>query len=135
LTELILDASVVLKWFSPAEEPHSNQAREIRNSYRAGEISVTVPSLLFLELLNVAGRRWGWEEDALAQLASALDDLGFDVGEAELVAIAAWTSRGLTAYDAAYVALAESRRRPLMTDDEQILSLATEVAEALAQDH
>lgn len=132
MTELILDASVVLKWFSSADEQHSMAAREIRNRYRAGETNVTVPSLLFLELLNVAGRRWGWDTDALAQLASALDDLGFDVGEADLAAIAAWTSRGLTAYDAAYVALAESYGLPLITDDERILSLAPGVAQPLA---
>lgn len=133
MTELVLDASVVLKWFSSAEERHSKEAREMRKRYRTGETTVTVPSLLFLELLNVAARRWGWDADALAQLASALDDLGFDVGEAELAAIAAWTSRGLTAYDAAYVALAESRRLPLITDDERILTLASGVARPLAE--
>lgn len=125
---------MVLKWFSSADEQHSNEARETRNQYRAGETNVTVPSLLFLELLNVAGRRWGWDEEALTQLAAALDDLGFDVGEAELAAIAAWTSQGLTAYDAAYVALAESRGLPLITDDQRILSLAPEVAQPLARE-
>ena len=95
---------------------------------------MAVPSLLFLELLNVAARRWGWDGDALAPLASALDDLGFDVGEAELPAIAVWTSRGLTAYDAAYVALAESRGLQLITDDERILSVAPGVAQPLSGD-
>lgn len=132
MTELVLDASVVLKWFVSSDEAHSDRAREIRDRYRAGEISVTVPSLLFLELLNVAGRRWGWGEDALVQLASGLDDLGFDVGEPALGSIAAWISRGLTAYDAAYVALAETRGLPLITDDQRIISVAPAVARPLA---
>jgi predicted nucleic acid-binding protein len=131
LIDIVLDASVVLKWFSPPEERYADEAREIRRSYRAGETIVNVPSLLFLELLNVAGRRWGWNEDALTQLASALDEMEFEVGEAELVSIASWTSRGLTAYDAVYVALAEARGVPLVTDDDTILSIAPNVARPL----
>lgn len=133
MTELVLDASVVLKWFAAADEPLAGEARAIRERYRAGEVAVTVPSLLFLELLNVAGRRWGWEEDSLAALAASLDDLGFDVGEAELAEIAVWTARGLTAYDAAYVALAESRGLPLVTGDELILTVAPGVAQPLSR--
>lgn len=88
--------------------------------------------MLFLELLNVAGRRWKWSDGRLARFAAALDDLGFDVGEPELASIAAWTSRGLTAYDSAYVALAENLGLPLITDDELILAVAPEVARPLA---
>jgi predicted nucleic acid-binding protein len=131
LIDIVLDASVILKWFAPPEERYADEAQEIQRSYRAGETIVTVPSLLFLELLNVAGRRWSWNEDALTQLASALDEIEFEVGEVELVSIASWTSRGLTAYDAAYVALAEARGVPLVTDDDTILSIAPNVARAL----
>ena len=59
MTEAVLDASVVLKWFVPTDERGSAEARLIRDDYRAGQLIVTVPSLLFLEILNVAGRRWG----------------------------------------------------------------------------
>ena len=128
----MLDASVVLKWFVARQEPRSDEAKAIRNQYRAGATTITVPPLLYLELLNVAGKRWGWDEAALVQLASALEDLGFEVADAELAAIAVWTSRGLTAYDASYVALAESRGVPLITDDDRILSVAQSVAQALA---
>jgi predicted nucleic acid-binding protein len=104
LTELVPDASVVLKWFAHPRERHAREARAIRARYRAGDLNVTVPWLLYFEMVTVAGRRWGWDENALASLAAALEDLGFDVAEPDLGAVAAWTSRGLTAYDAAYVA-------------------------------
>jgi predicted nucleic acid-binding protein len=131
LIDIVLDASVVLKWFAPPSKRKIDEAREIRRSYGVGETIITVPSLLFLELLNVAGRRWGWNEEALTQFASALGELEFEIGEAELASIAFWTARGLTAYDAAYVALAEARGVPLVTDDDTILSLAPNVATTL----
>jgi predicted nucleic acid-binding protein len=130
LTEAVLDASVVLKWFAP-EQRGSREARAIRSDYEAGRITVAVPALLFLELLNIAGRRWGWEEEALLELATALEDLLFDVVEPELQSIASWVARGLTAYDAAYVALAEERSQPLVTDDQTIVAIAGEIAQPL----
>ncbi|MGH9120619.1 MAG: type II toxin-antitoxin system VapC family toxin, partial [Acidimicrobiales bacterium] len=118
--EAVLDPSVVLKWFVP-EERGSLEARQIRVDYEAGDLVVIVPHLLFLELLNVVGRRWGWDSDALDELADALEDLSFEVGEPSLDLVASWVARGLTAYDATYVALAEARKVPLVTDDEEVV--------------
>jgi len=123
LREVVLDASVVLKWFA-AEQRGSVEARKLRDDYRAGRLSVVVPSLLFLELLNVAGRRWRWEHEAVVELAEALGDLSFEVSEPELPSVASWVSRGLTAYDGAYVALAEERGLTLVTDEDAIIKLA-----------
>jgi predicted nucleic acid-binding protein len=130
LIEVVLDASVVLKWFD-SEQRGSVEARELRSEYEAGRLSVAVPSLLFLELLNVAGRRWRWDEEALTELAAALGDLLFEVGEPELQSVASWVARGLTAYGAAYVALAEERGLELVTDDEEIVSMASEISRPL----
>jgi predicted nucleic acid-binding protein len=130
LTEVVLDASVVLKWFA-AEQRGSAEARELRTEYQTGRLFVAVPALLFLELLNVAGRRWRWTEEVLLELAEALDDLLFEVGEPALHSVASWVARGLTAYDAAYVALAEERGVALVTDDETIVALAGEITRPL----
>jgi predicted nucleic acid-binding protein len=129
--DAVLDASVVLKWFRQDGERNLGAARSLRAAYEAGELVVLAPPLFGLELVNVAGRRWGCGERALIDLARALDDLGFELIEPELMSVAQWTARGLTAYDAAYVALAEKEGVRLVTDDEQIISTAPSIATAL----
>lgn len=67
----------------------------------------------------------------MAELAEALGDLSFDVREPELPSVALWVSRGLTASDAAYVALAESRELALVTDDDAIITFAPGISRPL----
>ncbi len=57
-----------------------------------------------------AARRWRWVEAqlvALARLAVDIDAIGIEWRQADIDRVARWTARGLTAYDSAYVALAE----------------------------
>jgi predicted nucleic acid-binding protein len=131
MTEVVLDASVVLKWFRREGERHVESARSLRASFEAGELIVLAPPLVHLEIVNVAGRRWHWGEAALVDLAVALEDLSFDVREPELTRVAKWTAEGLTAYDAAYVALAEGEGIQLVTDDDLIVRIAAGIAMAL----
>jgi predicted nucleic acid-binding protein len=133
VTEVVLDASVVLKWFRADGERRLGAARSLRAAFEAGELIVFAPPLLRLEIVNVAGRRWRWPESALLELAGALDELGFELIQPELTRVAFWTARGLTAYDAAYVAVAEADGTRLVTDDDLIVSVAGEIATALAE--
>ncbi len=105
--------------------------RSLRATFESGELFVFAPPLLLLEIVNVAGRRWHWEEAALVELVGALGEL-LELREPELDRVARWTARGLTAYDAAYVALAETEGIGLVTDDDLILSKAPENVTALA---
>ena len=132
MIEAVLDASVVLKWFRGPGERHLEAARSLRTAFEAGELLVFAPPLIRLEIINVAGRRWAWEETALVELAAALHDLRFELVEPVLEGVARWTGRGLTAYDAAYVAVAEAAGLRLITDDEVILAAAPQLADALA---
>ena len=133
MTEAVLDASVVLKWFREEGERNVASARSLRAAFEAGELVVFAPPLLGLEIVNVAGRRWRWAERELVDLAAALDELGFELMEPELARVARWTARGLTAYDAAYVALADREAIPLVTDDDFIVRTAPPVATALKE--
>jgi predicted nucleic acid-binding protein len=133
MTEAVLDASVVLKWFHRAGEERADQARALRARFEAGELTVFAPPLLFLEIINVAARRWLWSQDALTQLAVQLEQTAFELQEPDLPALAKWVGRGLTAYDAAYVALAEALGIPLITDDNLMIETARGIASPLQQ--
>jgi predicted nucleic acid-binding protein len=131
LTDAVLDASVVGRWFWQGDEPGS---AALRAEFEAGRLSVTVPPLLFLELLNVAGRQLRWGTAALERFADDLDRTGFDVIDPELNTVARWIGRGLTAYDASYVALAEQTGIPLITADRAILQVAPQFARSPGRD-
>lgn len=132
MTEAVLDASVVLKWFRTEGEQNVAAARSLRGNFQVGILAVFAPRLLQLEIVNVAGRRWHWRRAALVELAGALDALNFEWREPALDNIAEWTARGLTAYDASYVALAEAEAIDLITDDRLILAIAPAAARALS---
>ena len=83
-----------------------------------------MPYLLFLELINVAARRWAWPPDRLIEMVTGLLAARFGMGQPPLERVAYWAGRGLTAYDACYVALAEERRTVVITADERILTVA-----------
>jgi len=125
LREVVLDTSVIARWFGPTADPASALWR---SHFEAGEVDITIPSLLFVELLNIAGRQWRWTGDRLLVLVRRLEESRLEVAEAPLARIASWTARGLTAYDATYVALAEERGIGLVTNDRQILALAEGIA-------
>jgi len=55
----------------------------------------------------------------------------FSVCDGQLRSVASWDSRRLTAYDAAYVALAEGREVARVTDNDAIIELALEISRAL----
>jgi predicted nucleic acid-binding protein len=133
VSDAVLDASVLVKWFHSDGEEHVERARALRASFEAGELRILAPPLLWLEIVNVAARRWGWRQARLERLARSLSSLGFEISEPDLVAVARWAARGLTAYDAAYIALAEQANAQLITDDEQIVRVAPKLTTALAE--
>ncbi len=132
MTDVVLDASVVAKWFRSTNERHVREAGGFRAAFGRGDIGVVAPSLLPLELINTAGRKWQWAGTELEALAHEIQELGFEFVEPDLRSVARLTAAGLTAYDAAYVAIAENHELQLVTDDERLVAAAPHVAVALA---
>ncbi|MDP8977092.1 MAG: type II toxin-antitoxin system VapC family toxin [Actinomycetota bacterium] len=131
MTEIVLDASVVIKWLKATGERHVEEAVDLRARYLAGSVTVVTAPLLRLEVLNVFGRRWRWPAEHLREMAVRLELLGFQFVEPPLVLVAEWTAAGLSAYDASYVALAETRGVPLVTDDDLVVRVADGLARPL----
>ena len=72
----------------------------------------------------MAERQLRWTAEALDEFADQLDRTRFDVIDPELRPVGRWIGRGLTVYDATYVALAEQLNIPLITVDRTILKMA-----------
>lgn len=124
MTTFVVDSSIVLKWLR--DEEGSEQARALAHE------NLVAPPLLYLEVLNAAARKWRWTEETLLELVRQLERCGMAVGEPPLTGVARWAARGLTTYDASYVALAEAHECELVTVDRGILELAADVAIPLA---
>jgi len=124
VSRVVVDASVVVKWFRTEREPHVVEARALFDAIMTRRMVAVAPTLLFTELLNVAARRWRWERTKLLDLVADLDKLEIAVREPKIADVAEWTARGLSAYDASYVALARAESSNVVTDDTLILKLA-----------
>jgi len=130
---VVADASVVLRWFLRDEE-RGDKALALLESYVRGEIRIVVPSLLGFEVLNgllIASRRGHLEIATALQAYRGFQALGLEVismeaDGPEILRIAAQT--GLTAYDAAYIALARREKADLLTNDTRLSQAAEKIS-------
>ena len=125
---VVIDASVVVKWF--VEEEYSREARLIRSAYADGLIDLAAPSIMPFEVLNALKYSAHFGEEELKRVASVLDafqitlySLGGELAE-KTIEIA--MRKGVTIYDASYVALAETLNTRLFTADEKLINRISE---------
>ena len=64
MDKLVVDASVVVKWF--VVEPHSNEARRLLEAYESGAVSFHAPDILPAEFANTI-----WKKQLFQDLAEA----------------------------------------------------------------
>lgn len=116
---IVLDASAALALLR-AEPSGAAVARALEEATR-GDAAILVPDHFWLEVVNVLARRYGWEADAIVAAVHGLDELGIVTVAIErpivLLALDHVARDGLTAYDAAYLALAEVAAGALLTLD------------------
>jgi predicted nucleic acid-binding protein len=117
-----LDASAALAILRA--EP---SAQAVRRAIPVAE-RLIVPELFWLEVANALARRFGWEGEAIVEAVRELDELGLEsvpIPRAVLLAAIDIVDRhALTAYDALYLALAESENARLLTLDARLAAAA-----------
>ena len=119
---MIIDANVVLRAFFPDEAQASAQA--VVRDHVAGRIVLKAPDLLPYELANAVwqAQRRGRITQAQAQdIVQSMEGLQIEIlplGWGEMLPLARRFDR--SAYDAAYLVLAEKLGEPLITGDERL---------------
>lgn len=120
MSALVIDASVVIKWFVP--EVHSEAARQLLD----GPGPFLAPDLLFAETANVVWKKVRRGELTAAdgrRLVKDVGDVAIEGVPCRALAMDAYAlamATGRTVYDAMYVALAVRLNTKLMTADDRL---------------
>ncbi len=128
--DCVIDLSYCAGWFQPTQG-HADGVRVLK-AHLAGELNLVCPALWNYEVLNLlatATRRGTLTEaqaDAGLDLLNALDvrieELATDAMRRRVHKFARQFK--LTAYDAAYLELADRLQSPLLTRDEDLIAAA-----------
>ena len=126
----VLDSSVVLKWFRK-DEIWRDSALQMRQTYLDGHMLIYVPDLLIYEIANVLRYKPDLTDQQVQEALDSLYDLHIKIVEIsqEMIkgAIRLAYSYGITVYDAAFMALAESLKAPFVTADEKLSEKLSDV--------
>ncbi|MGQ9468575.1 MAG: type II toxin-antitoxin system VapC family toxin [Nitrososphaerales archaeon] len=119
---VIIDASVVAKWF--VEEEYSAQALSIREDYRKGRLDLASTQLLPFEVLNALRYNPEFGVDDLKIVARSLEKSRIVLypllNELAELSIENATKYGLTIYDSSYLSLGELLGRKVYTADKRL---------------
>lgn len=124
---LVIDASVVVKWYLPAShEPHAENAASLLRRYIAGDMRFIVPDLFWAELANVfwkAARQGRWANEDAKTAVSEVKKRAFPtVSSLSLLedALEIATIFDRSVYDSIYIALALMAKSDYVTADERL---------------
>ncbi len=133
---VIVDASVVAKWFIPEED--SDKAVKLRNRHIDGSLTLMAPDLIVYEVVNALTYHPEISDEAIREDIEALFmiDLELVPPSTELVASIADKARQLaiSIYDSSYLVLAEITATNLVTADKKFYDRVKETRQVLILD-
>jgi len=127
IAKAVIDASVVLKWFSGKNEELVTEAREVHRKIIEGELQAWAPVLMLTEVLNILARKKKLEGKLTRKVMARLVNMGISwvtVGAKEVDGLAQVINKyQVTAYDGQYLWLAEKEKCCLLTTDKELLKV------------
>jgi len=120
-TNIIVDASVLAKWFLPDEL--ARQALKIRDDFAKGDVSISLPALVFYEMSNLlksAVASFRIDQNKALKVYSDFLELDFEIyftKELAKSALEKSVQLDISSYDASYLVLAEYLQISLYTAD------------------
>lgn len=128
MLELIVDASVALKWFPIKGEIFVEESREVWKAIQLGEIKAYTPLFLLVEVANVLARKKRVEAIVFNSILKKLANskiVFVDLKKDDLRKLGSLVNKyGLTAYDAQYLLLARQLNCKLISYDEELLKIS-----------
>lgn len=121
MTEIVVDASVVVKWYIP-EQDHE-PARVLRDDYLEGKCDLIAPAVLPFEVINALKYSGHYQGDRLVEASNTLPEYGIDLVSYRDIGPVAAIARehDIAIYDASYVALAQKSESTVYTADSRLL--------------
>jgi len=123
--EIVLDASIAVKWFNVKSEDNVGIALEIQRQKILNKLEIIVPDLFFLEIINTFLTRSKFRVEDIFMIEEALHKMNLKVIYPDHFilnsAIKIAHTCNLTIYDSFYIAVAKFCETPLLTEDKEIL--------------
>ncbi|MCK4931004.1 MAG: type II toxin-antitoxin system VapC family toxin [Candidatus Aminicenantes bacterium] len=125
MNRIVIDASVVLKWYL-SDEKHGYTALQILDKYVSYEIEILAPSLLEYEVLNglfIARKRGRIQEEMVVTAVEGF--LSLEIQQKDISffypeVLHFSESYNLSIYDASYLAVANEEGALLVTADKNL---------------
>ncbi len=122
---LILDTSVVLKWFREKGEADVAEARKLREAFLLRRCALGAPDLLLLEIANALTTGHRASPTEVSETIKAILEIGLQLFELRfqtlVKAIELASTYGVTVYDSCFLAVAIESGGLLVTADEAFL--------------
>ena len=121
--EFVVDSSIVAKWF--LNEEGTDIAITIRVKFATNQTKLSVPTLLFYEVMNALRFSGSFREGDLDIIVRSLSDYQFEiwrpVGRLLELSTKLSLKEDLTVYDACYIGLALRKGSRVVTEDKELL--------------
>lgn len=118
----VVDASLVIKWFS--EEEYTDEAIELRNKFFKGTCELAAPDLILYEVSNALRFNPNFNEEDVIEAVNSLFDMGISIivptPRVIKSSITMAFKYNITIYDAFYAALASEIGFTFVTADSKL---------------